>query len=362
MKILFLIEYPPIQEGEIFTGGVESRVYHIAHYLKEHGHSVDIESRTTSYAFNSLQTLLSRFIYMLKHCFSLDSDGKKYDIVEGTNFVTYLPAFFRARKFGAKAIAWYPDVFIGHGIKRLGLVSGLVVELIERIVLKLPWDGIIALSEETKKRLIMRGVGEEKISVVHGGVCIGTVQQQKKYSSPTLLCIARLVAYKRVHDAILAMYLLKEKISAIRLIIVGTGPEKRALKRLMFQLGLKDMIEWRKRIGEEEKWDLLRRSHLHILPSVVEGFGLVTVEALSAGTPVVNADISINREVLRGSTGGLLYCPGDYVALACCIEKLLGDRKLYNQKTLEGKKLVKQYDWNVINKQTEGVYQYLLSH
>lgn len=51
----------------------------------------------------------------------------------------------------AKAFAWYPDVFVGKAIKRLGLINGLLTEIAERISLRLPWDRIIALSEETKR-------------------------------------------------------------------------------------------------------------------------------------------------------------------------------------------------------------------
>ena len=72
-------------------------------------------------------------------------------MVEGTNFTTYILAFLYAKKVKAKAFAWYPDVFVGKAIKRLGLINGLLTEIAERISLRLPWDRIIALSEETKR-------------------------------------------------------------------------------------------------------------------------------------------------------------------------------------------------------------------
>ena len=62
---------------------------------------------------------------------------------------------------------------------------------------------------------------------------------------------------------------------------------------------MQNNVELIGRISEEDKINLLAKSHIHVLPSAVEGFGLVTIEALAAGTPVVNADIPINREILN---------------------------------------------------------------
>ena len=59
--------------------------------------------------------------------------------------------------------------------------------------------------------------------------------------------------------------------------------------------------------------------------------------------------------------GGLLFRAGDAVDLAEKIEILLIDKELYNRKVGEGKELVKRYEWEEINKQTEGFYQRLLS-
>ncbi|KKU06086.1 MAG: Glycosyl transferase group 1 [Candidatus Magasanikbacteria bacterium GW2011_GWA2_45_39] len=103
----------------------------------------------------------------------------------------------------------------------------------------------------------------------------------------------------------------------------------------------------------------------------------MTIEALASGTPVVNADIPINREILQkeegkrkreeGNTkdslvqGGLLFKAGDAADLAEKIELLLTDRKLYNQKVGEGRELAKRYEWERVNNQTEEFYQRLLS-
>ncbi len=376
MRILILTEYFPDTSEPIFTGGVEARVYHLTNYLKLRGHQITIKSRTDKYSFNTLSVLIERFKYLVREgsdLFRRSNPSGKYDIVEGTNFVTYILAFLYAKKTGAKSVAWYPDVFIGHGVERLGLVSGIVAELAERLAISLPWDGIIALSAETRKKLIGAGMKSKKIEVIYGGVnysFYNSYSGYPKFKQSTIICICRLVKYKRVQDLLTAIYFLRERFNDIRVIIVGAGPERNNLIKLSRQLGVYDRIKWVKGISETEKVKLLWQSHIHVLPSVVEGFGLATVESLASGTPVVNADIPINREILNKKqktknkkqvAGGLLFMAGDAADLAEKIEILLTDKKLYNQKVSEGMELVKKYDWEKVNRQTEEFYQRLLS-
>src|SRR3989339_694870 len=355
MKILILTEYFPSDIGKTFTGGVETRVYYLANFLKLRGHRITIKSRTDKYSFNTLSALIERFKYLVREGSDLlrrpDLLGK-YDIVEGTNFSTHILAFLYAKRVGAKAVAWYPDVFIGHGVERLGLISGIVTELAERLAIRLSWDGVISLSGETKKKLIKAGLKAKKIETIYGGVDIdkykkvqeGTClagRQARKYKNATIICVVRLVKYKRVQDLLLAIYFLRERFKDIRVIIVGDGPEFAKLKVKSEKLKVADKVRFLDSVSEEEKWELLIRSHIHALPSVVEGFGLVSIESLSVGTPVVNADIPINREILQKEegpiSGGLLFRAGDAVDLAEKIEILLLDKKLYNQKAGEGR-------------------------
>ena len=230
MKIVLLTEFFP-RDDKFFTGGVEVRVIRLYRYLKNKGYEVSVISRSGGYDFNSLSTAVKRLSFFISLILKIIfTHLPPADMVEGTNFTTYILAFLYAKKVKAKAFAWYPDVFVGKAIKRLGLINGLLTEIAERISLRLPWDRIIALSEETKKKLIEAGVNEEKIEVIYGGVSAQRykkVQEStKKYKNPTVLCIARLVKYKRIQDLILAVYLLRDRFPDIKLIIVGEGPQR----------------------------------------------------------------------------------------------------------------------------------------
>lgn len=369
MKIVLLTEFFPHGDN-FFTGGVEVRVTRLYEYLKKTGHDVTVISRSGSYAFNSPLTAVRRLFFFINLLAKIIfTNLPPADVVEGTNFTTYILAFLYAKKIKAKAIAWYPDVFLGKAVERLGLINGLLTEIAERISIKLPWDKIIALSQETEKKLIDARIDAGKIRVIYGGVDYNRYNiysRYQKFKAPTIICISRLVKYKRIQDLILAVYLLKEKFPEIKLVLVGEGPEKEKLK--VKSEKLKVNVEFMGQVSEEKKLGLLSKSHIHVLPSAVEGFGLVTIEALVAGTPVVNADIPINREILNGQKvdrlsgcqvkGGLLFNLEDYVDLAEKLADLLTDKELYGRKVKEGLELVKRYDWDKVNKE----YEYLLSN
>jgi len=370
VKIVLFTEFFPAG-NKYFTGGVEVRVTRLYEYLKRKGHDVTVISRSGSYDFNSFLTAVKRLLFFF-YSFIKIIFGRiiPADIVEGTNFTTYILAFLYAKKVKAKSFAWYPDVFLGKAVERLGLINGVLTEIAERVSLKLPWDRIIALSEETKKKLLEAGVAGNKIDVIYGGANIPKFPNSPnvpKFPNPTIICISRLVRYKRISDLILAVYLLKEVIPDIKLILVGKGPLQRMLQLQSTIYNLQSNVQFLDRISEEDKINLLAKSHIHVLPSAVEGFGLVTMEALSAGTPVVNADIPISREILfkqqttndkRQIEGGLLFSLGDYVDLAEKIEDLLTNKEFYNRKVKEGFELVKKYDWDKVNKE----YEHLLSN
>jgi len=100
----------------------------------------------------------------------------------------------------------------------------------------------------------------------------------------------------------------------------------------------------------------LREPHLFCLPSVVEGFGLVTIEALASGVPFVNSNIPPTQEITQNGQGGLLFVPKNPQDLAAKAIKLLTNKPLYQTKVNQGLKLAQNYSWETIAKQSEEYY------
>ncbi len=358
MRILFVTEFFPKDKNLQFTGGVEVRTYYLIKELRQH-HQVDIISRSPKVIAATTSSLFARFLFIFQAI--IKGIFISADIVEGSNFVTYLPAFLIAKLKGIPAIAWYPDVFIGTWQQKFGSV-GVIGEIAERFSIKLPWDKIIALSKQTKTKLIQAGVDPRKIIVVYAGInqIEFSLIKIPKYHKPTICCISRLVSYKRVNDLIYALKLIRSHLSQTQLIIIGTGPEEKKLKQLAQKINLAPSIIWMNHLSRVDLIKELKKSHLFCLPSITEGFGLVTLEALAASVPYVNANIAINREITHGGKGGLLFIPQSPQDLAKKIISLLSNKKLYQQKISEAKQLCQNYSWQKSAHRTLAIYQHSL--
>lgn len=334
MRLLLVTEFFPQDNQLKFTGGVEVRTYYLYKELSKH-HQIKVINRSPQKISASFISLFDRIIFVIKAV--VEGLRSRAELVEASNFVTYVPVFIIGTIKRIPKIAWYPDVFIGTWTEKFGPI-GWVGEIVERLTLKLPWNHIIALSHQTKQKLIAAGVPESKITVVYPGVDQAEFRiQVPKAKHPTICCISRDIPYKRITDLKTAFTIIKKTLPDANLIITS---------------------------GQIPRIDLIKKlksSHVFCLPSIVEGFGLVTLEALAAGLPYVNADIPINREVTQGGQGGLLFTPQDPTDIAQKTLQLLTDKKLYQQKIAEGQHLLKNYSWSKSALQTEAVYKSVIN-
>lgn len=354
MRLLFISEFFP-KNDSAFSGGVEARTYYTVRQLQDSGHEVQVVSRSKSKITASADSILPRIKFMI----TAIRKGlvTNFDLVEGSNFITYLPAFIIGSFRKKPKVAWFADVLGKDWFTYFGFLTAIGGFILEWLSLKLLFDGYIALSQKTKDKLIKRGVESSKIKVIYGGVGLQTADKLtvKKAKVFTVICVARLVSYKRIEDAIQAFAYLNNH--EARLIIVGQGPEKEKLKLQAATLNLEDRVEFLKPIKDHSKLlKQIKSSHLLVLPSLVEGFGLVTIEAMACGVPCVIADTPIHREITQGGKGCLFHSQKSAKSLAETIDKLLTNANLYQQKQAEALALAKTYTWEEIIKQTLTFY------
>ncbi len=166
MKLLFLTEFYPLDERLIFTGGVEARVFYVSQLAKK-DFTVQVITSASKHIPATPISVVSRLWFMFKSFWqALMTD---FDLIEGSNVVTYLPAWLAAKLKRKPAIAWVPDV-LGKNWFDFGWAVGISGLIAEKVYLKLPWTKIIALSYSTEVKLIKAGIKPKLISVVHAGI------------------------------------------------------------------------------------------------------------------------------------------------------------------------------------------------
>jgi N-acetyl-alpha-D-glucosaminyl L-malate synthase BshA len=133
---------------------------------------------------------------------------------------------------------------------------------------------------------------------------------------------------KRIEDVVRVFSRMREHLPT-RLIMVGDGPERIAAEELAAELGVADDVCFLGKL--ESVAELLACADLLLLPSAQESFGLVALEAMSSGTPVVGTSGSgISEVVVHGETG-FLHPVGDVEAMAASGARLLEDRDLWKR-------------------------------
>jgi glycosyltransferase involved in cell wall biosynthesis len=382
MKILLVAEFFPENNRLNFTGGVETFNFYLSSYLSKSNQVIVLARRQSDDQFfkkpKSWQFDLIRIGNPTKHVeaslWSIPSrlqfivegirQGQKidFDIIQGNNFTTYLMAFVIGLLKKKPKVAWYPDVFVGRWVSLTNILVGFVGETIERINLVLPWDIFIALSNQTRTRLIEAGVDKKKIKVVYIGINSEIYEKfkAKKVKPFTISCICRLVSYKRADLLIKAVKILSDQGINLKVSIIGSGPEKVSLENLIRDQKLDKKVKIYSNLSINQKNKILKQSSLFCLPSEVEGFGIVILEAASCGLPLLLTDIPIFKEVTRGGVGSLFFRKGDEKDLASKIKKIMLSGSLRNKLSKETKDLVSFYSWEKITKEFERIYLNLI--
>lgn len=140
---------------------------------------------------------------------------------------------------------------------------------------------------------------------------------------PTVGVLTRLDARKGLRYLLQAMAQLRSDLPDARLLIGGEGVDRSALEREAYSLGLMGCVEFAGAVSDSAQF--YRRLDLFVLPSLDEAFGLVVLEAMAAGLPVVGTRVGGIPEILEDGAQGRLVAPADSRALASAICELCQD-------------------------------------
>jgi glycosyltransferase involved in cell wall biosynthesis len=159
----------------------------------------------------------------------------------------------------------------------------------------------------------------ELIDLAHWQAALGQFPRERRPQA-SILCVAHLYPRKDVATLLRAMQRLESK-AVLR--IVGIGPELKRLRRLCRTLHLEGRVTFLEHVSFAQLAQEYRNADVFCLPSRQEGFGIVLLEAMAAGLPVVAARAAAIPEVILDGQCGLLVEPGDAVGFAAALDLLL---------------------------------------
>ena len=363
LKVLIInYEFPPLGGG----GGVAS--YDLALEWEKHG-QVDVltsnfsgleayknvnginvyrtkiffrKSRDAATFLSMLSFLLTGFIEGFKLC-----RKNRYDVINTHFAVPSGPlGYILGRMFGI------PNVLSLHGgdiydpSKKMSPHKSKIFSRVVKFILNRA-DRIVAQSSNTRDNTIKYYNPVKEVEIIplafHPPVIVKSSREKLGLDKDSFyfITIGRLVKRKSIETILQALSGISNK--KIKLLVVGDGPEMEFLQSMAASLNLTERVTFPGYIADEEKYSFLKNADAFILTSLHEGFGIVFMEAMFTGLPIVCTNHGGQVDFLTDKENALLIDVGDVESCRKSMLKIYKDSSLYNLMSKNNKKKVKNF-------------------
>ena len=208
-------------------------------------------------------------------------------------------------------------------------------------------DAVIAVSEACRQRLLAEGVPESCVRLIYHGIDPTPYLSATRAgwrqrlgltaTEPVLITVARLAPVKGLKFALEAAAILQRD-NILTWLFVWQGSELSSLQEQTAALCLGQQVRW---LGyQTDIPGLMAAADIKILPSLQEALGLVILEAMAAGLPIVASNVGGIPELVQDGQYGILVPPGTSIALASAIKQLLADQSRASSMGLVGRQRV----------------------
>ncbi|MCZ7413315.1 glycosyltransferase family 4 protein [Streptomyces sp. WMMC897] len=216
----------------------------------------------------------------------------------------------------------------------------------------------IAVSEYARRTLVEH-LGGDAV-VIPNGVDVGffaDAEPKAEWQGETIGFIGRIDEPRKGLPVLMrALPAILEARPGARLLVAGRGDEKEAVAGL--PPGLRDRVEFLGMVSDEDKARLLRSVDVYVAPNTGgESFGIILVEAMSAGAPVLASDLDAFVQVLDGGRAGEVFANEDADALARGAVALLADEGRRRELTERAGRHVRRFDWTTVGADILAVYE-----
>ncbi len=184
--------------------------------------------------------------------------------------------------------------------------------------------------------------------------------EQRPPGPPRILFVGRFDPRNALGDLLEAAAILQDGGRDFTVQVIGDGPARPVYERKARTLGIWDRVEWLGLLNEERP-RFYREADVMAAPCVLASFGVVLLEALASGTPVVAADNVGFRQVIRGDVPGRFVQPHDPADLARGLAEVLDDPARAEEIAVQGRKAVEaEFDWPRVTDAIEEIYREVL--
>lgn len=379
-------EYPPR-----IIGGISRVVYDLAQNLGRIGNEVhvltcwepgtkehEIDDYVNVHRVHVYNNSSSNFVewvmqlnfamleYAIKHV-----QSNEFDIIHAHDWLVAYSARVLRRSFHIPLITTIHATEYG---RNNGIFTDMqrTINNVERWLIN-ESDRIVVNSNYMRDELIsIFNINNSKISVISNGVDLKKFDDvfydevfRETYAAKNekiVFFVGRLVNEKGVHVLINAVTKILSNCDDVKFVIAGKGPCLDNLIELSQKLNIKNRVYFTGFVSEEVLLKLYKCSDIAVFPSTYEPFGIVSLEGMVAGIPVVVSDTGGLSEIVSHKEDGMKFYSGNSNSLADCIIELLKDEVLANKiRNVALQKVHRLYNWNNITEIISNEYKNVIS-
>ena len=372
-------EYPPV-----IVGGLARHVYELAHGLSAEGHRVTVYTRGRDGAppdeddrgvrviraaeypppigTDDLVPWTLAFNIALVHRAEREMREDPPDVLHAHDWlVGYAAAVL-------KDLTSVPLVATIHATERGrhgGNLPGPTQRFINRVErwLVAESERVITCSAFMRNEVAgWLGADEDRLEMIPNEVDVGAFAGNGRSGlradgDPLVLFAGRLEYEKGVQTLLEAVPLLARAAPRVRVLVAGDGTYRPDLERRARELRLESRVEFLGFVEEEALHAAYQDADVAVVPSLYEPFGLVALEAMAAGTPLVAAETGGLKEIVANGVSGVLFSPGDAAALAEAVLRIRTEPELAARLTQEARSaLAARRSWNGAAARTAAAY------
>lgn len=203
------------------------------------------------------------------------------------------------------------------------------------------------------------GLGVGKVKIIPNGVDLNIFSNKRKDSSNkcTLLTVGRLEKVKGHSHLINAFSEIIKEIPRARLVVIGDGSERKNLERQAMGLGLSDYIEFKGEVEHDQLPPFFNQADVFIMPSLSEGFGIVAIEAMASGLPVIASRVGSLVDIIEHKVTGFTIEPKNSRAIREYVINILKDKDLHRRISDNASRYARKYSWDTIAQKMTVIYK-----
>ena len=272
-----------------------------------------------------------------------------YDIIDVQNL--FYPGALALKSLPSTVITWH-EFWGPYWWRYLG-PAGFPGWFAERLLFSA--ERHISVSWKTRHDLLRAGL-RRPVSLVPNGVDVEFIRSVPPDELESdVIFVGRLIPEKGVDLLLKVLVKVKEELPDVRAVIVGDGPERGRLERMARNLGLEKNVLFTGFLPYERVIALMKASKVFVLPSRREGFGMVVLEAMACGLPVVtlNAPMNAARFLVENGKSGFVVNEGQ---ISDALASLLFDKVFLKRIGRVSREISAEYDWDAVVRLLLDVY------